>query len=140
MVEMQAVRDKLLRVFEEMKFDADGVPQTDMRAVELRVIGADHTSFGAALCNAWKFPKNFAQVAGHHHDPMQLPAGSRMLTSIVCVADRLSAQLQYGFRGDLVTIEITPAVCDELTMSRAQLQAIQASLPEIFAEVQSTFG
>jgi putative nucleotidyltransferase with HDIG domain len=140
MVEMQAVRDKLLRVFEEMKFDADGVPQTDMRAVELRVIGADHTGFGAALCNAWKFPKNFAQVAGHHHDPMQLPAGSRMLTSIVCVADRLSAQLQYGFRGDLVTIEITPAVCDELTMSRAQLQAIQASLPEIFAEVQSTFG
>jgi hypothetical protein len=31
-------------------------------------------------------------------------------------------------------------VCDELTMSQAQLQAIQASLPEIFAEVQSTFG
>jgi len=140
MVEMQAMRDRLLRVFEEMKFSSKGEPQTDMRIAEQKIIGADHTGFGAALCEAWKFPKNFAQVAGHHHDPLQLPGGNRMLTSIVYVADRLAAQLEYGFRGDLVTNEISPAICDELNMSQPQLQAIQASLPQIFAEVQSTFG
>src|SRR5262245_61868569 len=50
MVEMQAMRDKLLKVFEDMKFSPKGEPLADMRGIELRIIGADHTGFGAALC------------------------------------------------------------------------------------------
>src|SRR5688572_7644847 len=57
MVEMQAMRDKLVKVFDEMKFNADNTPTTNMREIERRLLGADHCAFGAALCESWKFPK-----------------------------------------------------------------------------------
>ena len=47
MVEVQAMRHELTQVFEEMTFDSDGAPQSDMREVEQRILGADHTPFHA---------------------------------------------------------------------------------------------
>jgi HD-like signal output (HDOD) protein len=140
MVEMQSLRDKLVKVFDEMKFDAEGAPTTDMRLIEQASLGADHCAFGAALCEAWKFPKSFGHVAGHHHDPTKLPSGNRLLASVVHIADRLSAQLNYGFRGDIQNSTIDPHVCEEIGMSLPQLQTIKLSLPQIFEEVQATFG
>lgn len=140
MVEMQAARDKLLRVFDEMKFDADGAPLTNMCEIEQQVLGADHCAFGTGLCEAWKFPKSFSHVAGHHHDPMALPSGTRMLACVVHAADCLTAQLGMGFRGDIQDMEVSAEVCDELKMTRPQLEAIKLALPKIFEEVQSTFS
>ena len=74
-----------------------------MREIEKLAIGADHSAFGAALCETWKFPKSFAHVAGDHHDPLNLPSGNRMLASVVHVADRMAAECKYGFRADLDT-------------------------------------
>ncbi len=140
MVEMQAARDKLLRVFDEMKFDADGTPLTNMCEIEQQVLGADHCAFGTGLCEAWKFPKSFSHVAGYHHDPMALPSGTRMLACVVHAADCLTAQLGMGFRGDIQDMEVSAEVCDELKMTRPQLEAIKLALPKIFEEVQSTFS
>jgi HD-like signal output (HDOD) protein len=140
MVEMQAMRDKLLRVFDGIKYTAEGAPISEMRDIEAQVLGADHCAFGAALCESWKFPKSFAQVTGHHHDPMQLPHGSRMLACVVNVADHLSAQLGYGFRGDIIDAAVAAHVREELNMSAPQLESIKMALPQIFQEVQATFG
>ncbi len=140
MVQMQSMRDKLIRVFEEMKFTDDGVPLIDFRTVEQTVIGADHCAFGAALCDNWKFPKSFAYCAGFHHDPFQLPAGQRMLACVVNVSDRLSAQLDYGFRGDICNPQVDSHVLEELGMSHPQLESIKCAMPKIFDEVQATFG
>ena len=140
MVEMQAMRDKLVKVFDEMKFNADNAPTTDMREIERRILGADHCAFGAALCEAWKFPKSFVHVAGNHHDPLALPSGNRMLVAVVHTADRLSAQLKYGFRSDIQHIDVENAICEELNMPRTQLETIKLALPKVFEEVQATFG
>jgi putative nucleotidyltransferase with HDIG domain len=140
MVEMQASRDKLLQVFDKMKFDAAGIPQTNMREIEQQVVGADHCAFGAGLCESWKFPKSFAHVAGHHHDPMSLPSGNRMLAAVVHVADTMAAEAKYGFRADLQTTLVDPHVLEELRMTAPTLESIRLALPKVFAEVQSTFG
>jgi HD-like signal output (HDOD) protein len=140
MVEMQATREKLLQVFDQMKFDGAGVPQTNMREIEQAVIGADHCAFGSGLCEAWKFPKSFSHVAGHHHDPLSLPSGNRMLVAVVHVADIMAAELKYGFRGDLQNTLVDPHVLEELRMTAPTLESIKLALPRIFDEVQSTFG
>ncbi len=140
MVEVQAMRHELTQVFEEMTFDSDGAPQSDMREVEQRILGADHTAFGAGLCEAWKFPKSFGYVTRHHHNPSELPEGNRMLTSIVYVADRLSGQLDYGFRTDLVHLEITSAYLDALGLTNEQLEKVKGSLPQAFEDIEATFG
>ncbi len=140
MVEVQAMRHELTQVFEEMTFDSDGAPQCDMREVEKRVLGADHTAFGAGLCEAWKFPKSFGYVTRNHHNPSELPEGHRMLTSIVYVADRLSGQLDYGFRTDLVHLEISSADLDALGLTNEQLERVKGSLPQAFEDIEATFG
>ena len=140
MVQMQAMRDKLVGVFEQMKFNADGQPLTNMREIERKLIGADHCAFGACLCETWKFPKSFSYVTGHHHDPMSLPSGNRMLAAVVYVADRLAAKHNYGFRGDLHEPGIDSHVLEELGMSAPQLESISAALPRVFEEVEATFG
>ncbi|MCH8166091.1 MAG: HDOD domain-containing protein [Planctomycetes bacterium] len=140
MVEVQAMRHELTQVFEEMTFDSDGAPQCDMREVEHRLLGADHTAFGAGLCETWKFPKSFGYVTRHHHNPSELPEGHRMLTSIVYMADRLSGQLDYGFRTDLMHLEISSADLDALGLTTEQLERVKGSLPQAFEDIEATFA
>ena len=140
MVEVQAMRHELIQVFEDMSFDDEGAPKSDMREVECRFLGADHTAFGAALCEAWKFPKSFTYVTRHHHSPKKVPAQNRMLTSIVYIADRIAGQLGYGFRGDLTNLEIDPQEIGDLVVTSEQLQGIKDSLPEAIEEIEATFG
>jgi HD-like signal output (HDOD) protein len=140
LVEMQSHRDKLIEVFSEMQFDDNGQPIADMREIEQRIIGADHCEFGAALCDMWKFPKSFAFVAGHHHDPTGLPDGSRVLTAIVYCADHVCAGLGYGFRGDIQQPDILPNILAETRMNLVQLETIKAAMPKAFEDVQATFG
>jgi HD-like signal output (HDOD) protein len=140
MVEMQAMRGELVQVFEELPFDENGAPGEDMRAIEQRVFGVDHQAFGAGLCDAWKFPKSFAYVTGFHHSPMDLPEGSRMLACIVYVADRLAAQANFGFRGDLPHLDLDPEVVGHLGMTAEQVDGVRDHLPMVYDEVEATFG
>lgn len=139
MVEVQTVRDQLVQVFSRMQFDDDGKPQNDMREIERQICGADHCAFGAGLCESWKFPKSFAYVAGQHHSPRDLPDGSRLLTSIVYVADRLSSDLGYGFRSDLPDTTMDPVILEELHLTPEHMERIRGRMPEVFDEVEATF-
>ncbi len=140
LVAMQSRKNDLIQVFNEMEFGGDGCPATDMMEVEQRVLGADHQQFGAALCEAWKFPKSFSYVTGHHHHPESLPAGSRVLTLVVAIADRISADAGYGFRADLMSTEINSAWLVELGMNTQQLENVRNALQGVYEEVEATFG
>jgi putative nucleotidyltransferase with HDIG domain len=139
MVEMQAERNKLVEVFDQLKLDAQGVPGVEMREVERTVLGADHEAFGTGLCEAWKFPKSFANVAGHHHEPLTLPTQYRTLPALVFVADRLAALGGYGFRADIRSTEIDAAIIDELQITKAQIDNAKAGLDKAVMDVESTF-
>jgi HD-like signal output (HDOD) protein len=140
MVEMQAHRNELIDAFEQLELDRDGLPARDMREIERSLIGADHCAFGAALCDLWKFPKAFAYVTGYHHNPLELPEGSRMLSCIVYVADRMAAKMDYGFRADLQSLEPDPAVLEALGIGSEQLERIMAGLPKAYEDVEATFS
>ncbi len=140
MVEMQAERNKLIQVFEQLDIDKDGVPGTNMLELERQILGADHCIYGAGLCEAWKFPPSFAYVTGYHHRPMELEVGSRMLATIVYIADRLIADVNQGFRADLPHLDIDPEILEELKVTPEQLQSIKEQLPQCIEEVESAFS
>lgn len=124
-VEMQFDRAKLIDVLHRVACDAKGAPANDMLAVEDDIFGANHQDFGMALCEKWKFPKNFSWVTGYHHRPMELPSESRTLTCVVYVADRLAAEIPGGFRGDLTNLDFSPEVLDQIRLSGDRLNAIR---------------
>jgi len=135
MVEMQYDRNKLIEVLETVKCDSNGVPQCNMRDVENKVFGACHTEFGAGLAEKWKFPKSFSLVTGFHHNPLELPAESRTLTTIVHIADRLAAEAAAGFRLDLQTLEVGADVRDAIKLSSEKFEEIRKNLPTALKNV-----
>lgn len=135
MVEMQYDRNRLIEVLETVKCDSNGVPQCNMRDVENKVFGACHTEFGAGLAEKWKFPKSFSLVTGFHHNPLELPAESRTLTTIVHIADRLAAEAAAGFRLDLQTLEVGADVRDAIKLSSEKFEEIRKNLPAALKNV-----
>jgi putative nucleotidyltransferase with HDIG domain len=137
MVEMQYDRNRLVEILQKVGADAAGIPSGDMLSAEEEVFGANHQHFGAALCEKWKFPKNFTYVTGSHHRPMDLPADHRTVTCIVNVAERLVAQAGPTFRLDLPSTDIDPAVCEHLKLSGDKLNELRQVLPEHLKSVDS---
>jgi HD-like signal output (HDOD) protein len=130
MVQMQYDRNRMVQVVQELGVDGSGAPSGDMLAIEEKVFGATHQDFGAALCEKWKFPRNFSIVTGHHHDPMEVATENRTLVALVYVADRLVGQMEGGFRLDLPSTEIDPQVREHLNLGTEKLQEIREMLPE----------
>lgn len=128
MLEMQFDRNLLIDVIGRTGPDGEGTPANDMLTVEEGVFGATHEDFGKGLCIQWKFPAAFAAVCGHHHDPLSAPEECRTLACLVCIADRLSAQIGDGYRLDLISAEIPDEVLSVVGLTTEQ---INEWLPEI---------
>ena len=139
MVALQTDRAKLVKVFGDMQFDADGNPLIDFRMVERAVFGADHGHFGEALCEQWKFPRSLALACGHHHDPMRAPAESRHIPWIVYIADRLATENE-GFRIDLLGRTIATEALEALGLTEAQLDSVREQLTAALDEATATLS
>ena len=137
MLEMQFDREKLIEVFDKLEIDPSGAPTRSMIEVEDEVFGANHQDFGRAICVKWKFPKPLHNVTGAHHDPLSLPEGSRTLACVVHIADILAAKNTEGFRLDINDMTVDPAVLDELKLTQAQLDSVEAGLPEALEAVET---
>lgn len=134
-VEIQYDRHKLIEVINRVGCGAGGAPLRDMLEVEEEVFGATHQDFGRGLCEKWKFPKSFAYVTGYHHFPMKLPPECRTLACIVCLADRLAAEVPGGFRLDLSSTDMPPDVMNELKLTTEAINEIRSKLPDMIKVV-----
>lgn len=130
MVEIQSRRAK----FVEAIALADANPGMTLKQAETQAIGAHHEEFGAALCKLWKFPSSFAYVTGFHHRPLEVAPQNRTLTSLVHIADIISADLEKGFSRDLETREVNPALLEQLNITAAQVQEVAQALPDAMEE------
>jgi putative nucleotidyltransferase with HDIG domain len=139
MVEMQADRNKLIEVLSKLGTTPKGVPTQEMLAVEEQIFGANHQHFGAGLCDKWKFPRNFTLVTGHHHNPLEAPPENRTLVSIVYLADRLAIEATTGFRLDLTSTALDPAVLDQLKLTAGQIEGIRKALPDHLKNAEGMF-
>lgn len=139
MVEMQFDRNKLVDVFEKLG-DVKNGPTQNMLEIEESVFGANHQDFGMGLCEKWKFPKTFAAVTGYHHRPLELAKENRTLVCIVHVADRLAAEAAGGFRHDLMSFEIDPAVREELKLTVEKIAEIRKALPDQIKNAANILG
>lgn len=136
-VEIQFDRHRLIEVIGRLSPTEDGTPTNDMLAVEAEIFGANHQDFGFGLCEKWKFPRTFINVTGFHHRPLELPAEARTIVSIVSIADRLAGALGNNFRLDYTTLDIPADILDDLKLTRDQVEAVRAKLPEQLSTVSA---
>lgn len=135
MAEMHWSREKLLYCVSGIELADDGSPLQDLRLEEQRLFGVDHQELGQEVCDYWNFPSIISEIAGHHHDPLELPTGNRCLVSVIAVADRMASSLPGAFRLDLQSLEIPDEVLDVVRLSRTQLTVISERLTVELDEV-----
>lgn len=135
MVEMQAMRPKLIQTLETLDKQRES-----FRTVERRIIGADHQDFGAGLCQRWKFPISFAFVTGYHHHPLDLAPEQRTLATLVHVADIAAARAQIGYTKTIDSEEIHPDVLDDLKLTQATVDEMITELPQATVEADALLG
>jgi len=109
-------------------------------AAESDFLGATHEAFGEALCVEWRFPRVFAQVCAHHHDPLRLPASDRLLPALVHVADVLAARAEAGYCRTVATREVDPAVLTVVGLSDEQVASVEAVLQDDLAQAIALFS
>lgn len=136
MVEIQARRPKFVEI---MTLLADQ-PEKTLRQAELEILGATHEQFGAELCKLWKFPISFAYVTGFHHRPTELPEAHRTLTSLVHLADVITAKLDIGFTRGVEAQDFDPGLLQQLNLSPAQIDDVIKNVPEAMEEAKAIFA
>lgn len=73
--------------------------------VELEMFGVSHADVGARLLAIWGLPMAIVDVVQFHHDPGSAPEASRLLASIVHVADAIVDPLPTETRLDMPSLE-----------------------------------
>lgn len=103
----------------------------DFRTSEQTIFGETHESFGKALCEHWKFPSSLAWVAGHHHEPLEVPEANRDLPVLIHVADQLAGEVAGGFTLDLRHNGPDPDVLDHLHLGNKGIDEVRAAIREV---------
>lgn len=122
LVELQHDRARFAAAIEE------AIETGDLRSAEIANLGETHEGFGAALCEHWKFPASLAWVAGHHHEPLAVPAANRDLPCIIHVADHIAGEAAGGFTLDLRGDGPDPLVLEALRLDDVALAEIRATV------------
>ena len=140
MVQMQFDRNMLIQVVEQITVDDDNMPTVDMLETELSVFGATHEDFGVGLCTRWKFPASFKAVTGFHHRPLEAPEPHRKLVAVIAAADRLAAQIDFGFRLDIQDATIPEDLASFLGLTPELTDELREALSEVVANLDTSLS
>jgi putative nucleotidyltransferase with HDIG domain len=135
LVALQVWPEQLRRVCETVQQNGG-----DFARLEREMNGADHQHLGAALCEAWKFPRSCQLVAGYHHRPTELAADTRLLVSIVTVADTLCAQHNHGFNLTAVHQNLDNLGLHEVQLDPELIQRVAARMDNLVRTSSGMFG
>jgi HD-like signal output (HDOD) protein len=123
LVSLQILPEKLR---EACRRAMEGVPFID---AERQAMGVDHQQLGQALCEYWRFPRSCQLVAGYHHRPAELADDSRLLVTLVSVADVLCCQHGEGFCLTARHQMLAETAHTQVGLDPAAVEMTQAALP-----------
>lgn len=130
LISMQLYPEKLREACETAK-KPGGV---DFCSIERHLMGMDHQQLGAALCEAWKFPRSCQVVAGHHHNRVLPGDANRQLLSIVHVADTLACSIpEAGFPLTAAGQTLDNRVLSDLGIDPVAVERTKQRMPELLA-------
>lgn len=135
LVALHVYPEKLRTVCEKVQKEGG-----DFCKVERQICGVDHQQLGQGLTELWKFTQPCQLAAGYHHRPLVLADQSRLLVTLVYVADTLCAQKHKGFNLTAATQVLDPAVLETAGVTDAVLEKTQVNLDALIDVATSTLG
>jgi HD-like signal output (HDOD) protein len=108
--------------------------------LERDALGVDHQQLGQALAEQWKFPRACQLVAGYHHRPTSLDDRSRLLVTIVYVADTICCQGKQGFSLTAANQTLEAAGAAEMGIDAAFVQQTTQNLDSLVKSAADVLG
>ncbi len=135
LVELQTAPEVLQAVCERAK---TGTP--DFCALEREVGGVDHQQLGMGLAELWKFPRSCQLVAGYHHQPGVLKDNSRLIVTLVYVADTIACQMGKGFNLTARGQELDLSLLADMKIEPQLVDRVRTSLPTQLENAATMFS
>lgn len=96
---------------------------------EKEQFNATHANVGSWLAEKWRFPRNLIEVIEFHHRPA-LSKNAPLETAIVHVADLLVRARGFGFAGENIVPEVSPAAFELLKLSEQDIRDVLRELED----------
>jgi HD-like signal output (HDOD) protein len=108
--------------------------------VEREVLGTDHQALGAALAEAWKFPRSCQLVAGFHHKPAVQGEQNRLLVTLVYAADTICCQSSHGFNLTAMHQKLDAAHLSDVKLDPVLVERTASKLTDLVSVASSLLG
>ena len=135
LVSLHVHPEKLKQVCEKVQKEGG-----DFCEAERVICGLDHQQLGAGLTEQWKFTRPCQLVAGYHHNPQTLTDNTRVLVSLIHVADVVCAQQKRGFNLTAIHQQLDDAVLADAGVTMAVVDKVRDSLDELVGSAMSVLG
>ena len=97
LVILQFFPDEFLKILKETK-----QKQQNLSKTEKEILGIDHGILGKRLSLKWKLPKLFGDVIGFHHTPNFASGESKLISSIIYLADLIIRLKKIGHDAEYI--------------------------------------
>jgi HD-like signal output (HDOD) protein len=108
--------------------------------IEREMTGVDHQQLGQGLAELWKFPRACQLVAGRHHNPTTLSDNSRLLVTLVFVADTLCCQQNRGFNLTALKQKMEDGGILDVNLDPSLIQQTAAKMDDLVGSATAVLG
>ena len=126
LVTLQLMPEQLRQVCEQASTST-----TPFCEIEREIVGVDHQQLGQALCELWKFPRPCQLIAAYHHRPAAMPADSRLLVTLVAIADVICCTEKQGFNLTALNQSLEQIDHVSVGLTAAVIAQTRSRLPEL---------
>ncbi len=125
LIERQAFPDQLTEIIRQSARGGRSFTE-----IEIDIAGVDHQALGAALATKWKFPRMLQIVLGYHHKIEKLSEDTRLLPTMVYIADVLCCHEKVGFHLTAEGQPLDDTLLASVGLSEADFNTVREQLPE----------
>lgn len=105
--------------------------QISFQMAEKEIMGFDHQEIGEKILSKWSFPQILKDIVRYHHEPESAPADSKLIVSIVHIANVICLMGGIGIGSDGLYHQLSDTAIQTVGLKEAELERIYTNLPDI---------
>jgi putative nucleotidyltransferase with HDIG domain len=111
--------------------------QITFQSAEREVMGFDHQEIGEKILTKWSFPQILKDIVRYHHEPENAPNESKLLVSIVHIANTICLMGGVGVGSDGLYHQISDEAIKTVGMNNHELDKLYSNLPDTIDQVSA---
>ncbi|MBN2038592.1 MAG: HDOD domain-containing protein [Spirochaetes bacterium] len=111
--------------------------QITFQLAEKEIMGFDHQEIGEKILQKWSFPHILRDIVRYHHEPENAPEESKLIVSIVHIANTICLMGGIGIGSDGLYHQLSDEAIKAVGMKDAELENIYANLPDVIDQVSA---